>query len=266
MEATMQATPSPFPRFIAIASGKGGVGKTWFAVTLAHALAQAGRRVLLVDLDLGLANVDIQLGLVPRHDLGDVLEGHVSFAAACAPVPQGGFQVLAGRSGSGALAGADPARLDRVAALLGENGAGFDHVLLDLGAGLEGAVRHFAAWAQTVLVLATDEPTSLTDAYATLKLHAGDRPGGDARIVINQATSPAAARRTAEALRRACATFLGRTPPVLGAIRSDRRVADAIRAQTLLRTRHPASPASEDVGRIAALLTPAPLQAVPAGR
>ena len=241
-------------RFIAIASGKGGVGKTWFSVTLAHALARQGRRVLLFDGDLGLANIDIHLGLMPRHDLGDVLAGAATFGQAIAHHAPGGFDVLAGRSGSGALAALDPALLTQALALLAEHGAAYDHVLLDLAAGLDGGVRRMAAWAEAVIVLATDEPTSMTDAYATLKLYAADRPGGDARLVVNHAASPAAATRTAATIGKACQTFLGRAPRLLGTIRRDTRVPEAIRHQTLLLTRHPTSPAAEDVSRIATTL------------
>lgn len=242
------------PRFLAIASGKGGVGKTWFSITLAQALAKAGRRVLLFDADFGLANVDIQLGFTPKHDLGHVLAGAATLAHAIEHFTAGGFDVLAGRSGSGALAAMDPALLDRTLALLMAQSARYDHVLLDLGAGLEGGVRRLAAWADALVVLATDEPTSMTDAYATLKLHAADRPDGDVRLIVNKAGSAAGAERTAATIRRACSTFLGRAPAFLGGVRQDAKVSDAIRHQALLLTRHPSSHAAQDVERIAATL------------
>lgn len=246
--------PDLGPRFIAIGSGKGGVGKTWFSITLAQALARMGRRVLLFDADFGLANVDIQLGLVPKHDLGHVMAGVLKFEDAIETFAPGGFDVLAGPSGSGALASLNPALLERVFGLLAAHGTRYDHVLLDLAAGLEGGVRLTAAWADTLLVVATDEPTSMTDAYATLKLHAADRPNGDVRLVVNQASSPAAAQRTATIIGRACTTFLGRAPLFLGGIRRDPRVPLTIRHQALLLTRHPATAAAQDVERIAAAL------------
>ncbi len=187
MTANHVAGSAPAGPLIAIASGKGGVGKTWFAATLAHALARQGRRVLLFDGDLGLANVDIQLGLTPARDLSALLAGQATLAQCVLHHDGGGFDILAGRSGSGALATLDPASLERALGALRQAAPRYDAVLLDLGAGLERGVRRMSAYADTLLVLATDEPTSLTDAYAVLKLHAADRPGGDRRVVVNQA-------------------------------------------------------------------------------
>jgi flagellar biosynthesis protein FlhG len=254
----MTAMP-PWPTIVAIASGKGGVGKTWLAITLAHALSQAGQRVLLFDGDLGLANVDVQLGMTPVHDLGAVISHRLALTDAVTRHPDGGFDVLPGRSGSGALAALDPQALETTLATLRTQTTGYDLVLLDLGAGVERAVRRMAACADTLLVVATDEPTSLTDAYAVLKLHAADRPDGDARVVINLAPSRTAGERTFATLRRACATFLRKEPRLAGVIRRDDRVRDAIRRQTPLLTRHPACAAADDVQATArALALPVP--------
>jgi flagellar biosynthesis protein FlhG len=238
-------------RTIAIASGKGGVGKTWFAITLAHALARRGHRVLLFDADLGLANVDIQLGLTPRQDLGGVIAGRATLADATLQHPDGGFAIVAGSSGSGALSAIDPAALEQMLSALHVETARYDTVLLDLGAGLDRAVRRMSAWTDALLVLATEEPTSLTDAYAVIKLHAADQPRGDVRVVVNQATTRQGGERTFATLERACQAFLGRTPALAGVVRRDDRVRDAIRRQTLLLSRHPLSPAAVDVEAIA---------------
>ncbi|MBN9507618.1 MAG: AAA family ATPase [Alphaproteobacteria bacterium] len=240
-------------RLIAVASGKGGVGKTWLAVTLSHALARAGRRVLLFDADLGLANVDIQLGLVPEGDLGAVVAGRLPLERVLLR-HDAGFDVLPGCSGSGALAALDAPALEAVLRALREVARGYSDVVLDLGAGVEPTVRRLAAVADLLLVVATAEPTSLTDAYAVLKLHAADG-GGAARVVVNQASSRAAGERTYATLARACAAFLGRTPPCAAIIRRDERVSDAIRHQTPLLTRHPAAPAAADVEALAGALT-----------
>jgi flagellar biosynthesis protein FlhG len=210
--------------------------------------------VLLFDADLGLANVDIQLGLTPKQDLGGVVAGRATMADATLHHADGGFDIVAGRSGSGALSTLEPAALERVLVALGQQASRYDAVLLDLGAGIDRSVRRMSAWADTLLVVATDEPTSLTDAYAVLKLHAADRPDGDARVVVNLAATRAAGERTFATLQRACTTFLGRSPRLAGVIRRDDRVRDAIRRQTLMLTRHPASPAAADVEATASSL------------
>ena len=250
MSASIATPPHRRPRLLAIASGKGGVGKTWLSVTLSRALVQAGRSVLLFDGDLGLANVDIQLGIMPEHDLTAVIAGRRSVAQSAAMYPAGGFAVLAGRSGSGALSTLDPLMLDRVLAALAAE-TSVNDIVLDLGAGLDRSVRRMAAVADTLLVVATEEPTSLTDAYAVLKLANADRPGGDVRLVVNQATSKASAERTYGTLAQASSKFLGRKPPLAGVIRKDDHVRDAIRRQMLLQVRHPNTPAAQDVERLA---------------
>ena len=237
-------------RIIAIASGKGRVGKTWLAISLSHALARLGRRVLLLDGDLGLANVDIQLGLLPSRDIGAVIAGQAPLTECAVPYEPGGFAVLAGQSGSGALAGLLPTSLDRLLLAITRDET-FDHVVVDLGAGLDRTNRRMSSWADTLLVVATEEPTSLTDAYAVLKLHASDCPAGDVRLVVNLASSAAAGQRTFATLARASVTFLGKQPVLAGIIRRDDHVRDAIRRQTLLQVRHPNTAAAADVEQLA---------------
>jgi flagellar biosynthesis protein FlhG len=247
------ATPPASGRIVAIASGKGGVGKTWLAISLSHALARAGQRVLLFDGDLGLANVDIQLGLRPGPDLGAVVSGRLSLEDAVLK-HDGGFDILAGHSGSGALSAIDPVALERLLTGLRSAARSYTHVLLDLGAGLDRPVRRMASFADMLLVIATDEPTSLTDAYAVLKLHGGDASNAirEAQVVVNIAASKTTGARTYATLARACTSFLGRTPPLAGIIRRDDHVRDSIRRQSLLLARHPTCAAAADVEALAA--------------
>ena len=241
---------SPAGRMIVVASGKGGVGKTWFSISLAQALARQGRRVLLADADLGLANIDVQLGVQPERDLVGVLSGKLTTIEAATPITNAGFDVLAGRSGTGALASLSPAALDTFMATLQGARQHWQDVVVDLGAGLDMAQRRIAAASDLLLVVATEEPTSMTDAYAVLKLHSMDNPKGISRIVVNMADDRASGQRTYEALRRAAGAFLKRDIPLAGVVRRDPKVRDAIRHQTPLMTRHPSASAALDIEAI----------------
>ena len=235
----------------AIASGKGGVGKTWFSITLAHALSKKGQRVLLFDGDLGLANLDIQLGLMPKQDLSNVISGRLTLNQVIVDFPEAGFDIIAGRSGSGGLANIASSRLQMVGDDLALLSANYDTVLMDLGAGIERTVRQLAHNAKTCIVLLTDEPTSLTDAYAFIKIMHADRPEIEIKIVTNVVNSTREGERTYNTLLKACQGFLKISPQLLGVIRRDTRVREAIRSQTPLLTRFPNCEAAHDVESIA---------------
>jgi flagellar biosynthesis protein FlhG len=240
---------------IAVASGKGGVGKTWFAVTLAHALAQAGRRTLLFDGDLGLANVDVQLGLQPHRDIASIIAGETKIADAVTPFDGGaarnGFDIIAGRSGSDRLANLGAAKVVALRHDLEAFARNYDWVVLDLGAGIERTVRLMAANSRACLVVTTDEPTSITDAYAYIKVTAQERLPEGIRIVVNMASSTEEGERTYATLLRACREFLKIEPPFVGIVRRDDQVKDAIRRQIPIMKRNPNSEAARDVEQIA---------------
>ena len=240
---------------IAIASGKGGVGKTFLSTAIAGALARAGRRTLLVDGDLGLANVDVHLGIAPETDLAAVIAGWVELEDAVTPVSggvaNGGFDVLPGRSGSGALAELPNEEVARLAAGLTALALQYDHVLLDLTAGIEANVMRLARAADRALVVVTDDPASMTDAYAFIKVLRGYAPGVQPVVAINQADNRQRGRQTYEAIAKACQTFLGFRPPLAGVVTRDATVRESLRSQTPIMEKWPTSQAALDATSIA---------------
>lgn len=246
--------PTTMPAAIAVASGKGGVGKTWFSVTLAHALAETAP-TLLFDGDLGLANIDVQLGLAPDHDLSAAVEGKRDLSQVITKHGPTGIHIIAGRSGSTSLATVNTRRVAAIVRRLGELSGDYAHTILDLGAGVDSNVRTLAVKAGMIIVVLTEEPTSLTDAYAFIKLTAVRAPQCDLRVVVNQARGHSQGERTYQTLTRACQDFLQISPPLLGIVRQDPHVPGAIRAQSPLLTRSPHCDAAEDIRAIAAQIT-----------
>jgi flagellar biosynthesis protein FlhG len=265
IETTMARAPAGLTarcrearRIVAIASGKGGVGKTWLAITLSHALARQGKRVLLFDGDFGLANVDIQLGLTPEHDLGAVIAHGTDLDVAVTPVAATGFDVVAGKSGSGQLSSLSRQEVTGLRQGVIDLAPRYDHVVIDIGAGIDATQLILASAGGPALVVVTDEPTSLTDAYAFIKVASRLTPRPELKVVVNMATTRAEGERTYATLRRACESFLKFSPPLAGIVRRDAKVKDAIRHQVPFLTRHPNADAARDVEALAAGLAPPP--------
>ena len=256
------------PNLITIASGKGGVGKTWFAITLAHSLARQGKRVLLFDGDLGLANVDVQLGLTPEQDLANVIAGRITFGEAVTAFNGGadgvanyapedgeltgaGFDVVAGRSGSGTLGSLTRGQLAELIHGLKKISTSYDYVICDLAAGIDNAAKMLSTPSGKVYVVLTDEPTSLTDAYAYIKVMAMRFPDIPIEVVVNMATDPVEGKRTFATLAKACDNFLDFQPKLAGIIHRDTEVKKTIRQQAPLMDRSPMAKAAIDVRGIA---------------
>ncbi len=236
---------------IAVASGKGGVGKTWFSISLSHALAQAGKKVLLFDGDLGLANVDVQLGLMPRRDLNDVIRGRLGLDKVTQRFEDGGFDIIAGRSGQASLSALPSQRLVLLRDQLLEVADDYDVVIADLGAGVDRTVRMLSATATRTILITTDEPTSLTDAYAFIKLGNAAGMSKHIGIVVNMAPSAVEGEKTYKTLLKACENFLRLKPSLIGMIRHDPRVKESIRHQMPFLSRSPGSETAEDIEKIA---------------
>ncbi|MCP1334918.1 nucleotide-binding protein [Futiania mangrovi] len=236
---------------IAIASGKGGVGKTWLAVTLADALGrqQNAPRPVLIDGDLGLANVDVQLGLAPRRTLTALIEDGARIEDVLSDA--GHFDVASGASGSAALAAVSPSDLDRVASAAAALARTRHPVLIDLGAGVNRTVVRLCAAAGRILVVLTPDPTSLTDAYALIKVLNACNLADRVSVAVNMADSAAHGARTHAALATVCTSYLGISPPLLGTVRRDEAVRKAIRAQAPLLSVAPGCAAAQDLVALA---------------
>ncbi len=231
---------------IAILSGKGGVGKSNVTLNLALALQQTGASVLVIDGDLGLANVDVLMGFNPVHTLWDVLQGRATLDQAMHTDPSG-VRVLPAASGTGVQAGLDQAGCQQLIKAIRPLAEKHDFVLLDLGAGLSETVRLLARAAAARIVVTTPEPTAVTDAYALIKvLRTAHRLDGF-HLCINNVYEESETTLTRQRLLAACRKFLQVTLKMLGAIRHDMHVPDAVaRRQPLMRL-HPDCPAAMDI-------------------
>ena len=172
-------------RTLAVTSGKGGVGKTFVSANLAAALARRGERVLVLDADLGLANLDVVLNLFPKITLHDVFTGKAKLEDAILPAP-GGFSVLLAGSGLVEYSRLTAEIREQLLKIIETVAPRFDRILLDTGAGISDVVLYAVSLADDVLVVATPEPTSLTDAYATIKVLATQQQRTKISLVVNQ--------------------------------------------------------------------------------
>jgi flagellar biosynthesis protein FlhG len=237
-------------RVIAVTSGKGGVGKTHLSCNLALLAARTGRRTLVVDADLGLANADIVLGIDPHRHLGHLLEGSVPPEDVLAQGPEG-VQVLAASTGVQQLTHLDDAQKLRLVTALDYIEDRFDLVLVDCGAGIGDNVLFFAGAAQEVLLVVTPEPTSLTDAYAAVKVLSQQAGVQHFQVVVNQAPSEAHGRETWERLTRVTDRFLGARVSYLGHVPRDENLQRALMAQRPLVQLFPRSPSARALQTLA---------------
>lgn len=233
-----------------VASGKGGVGKTWLAITLSQALSLKGERVLLFDGDLGMANVDIQLGMLPRHDISEVIEGKSRLMDVISNYSKG-FDVISGRSGTGQFATLSEKVQTGILKQLHDVSETYATTVIDLAAGVDAMTQNMSGFGDVCLIVLTDEPTSMTDAYAFLKVmtkkHINMRPA----VVVNMAESPERGQKIYDGFAKVCENYLGFVPPLAGVIRKDPQVKQSICKQTPLFAMNPGSQAAKDVEKLA---------------
>lgn len=241
------------PRIIAITSGKGGVGKTNLSVNLSLALVQMGYRVALLDVDLGLANADIVLGVSPEYNLSHVLRGEKTINDIIVEGPLG-LKVLAGGSGVYDMANLNGWRLEAFANSIEQLNRDFDFVILDTGGGIHRNVLSFVLATTEVIVVTTPEPTAITDAYGIIKVIYQKNPHSQINLVVNMAHSPGEAEKAANKLNSVLQQFVNKQVTYLGYVLFDQHVSKAVADQLPVIIAHPSSMTSRSIQRIARFL------------
>lgn len=244
-------------RVIAVTSGKGGVGKSNITVNLALALARHGQRVLVIDADLGMANVDLLLGCTPAFNFSHLLNRTCSITEIIAQGP-GEIRYISGGSGIQNLANLSEIELFGITSQLSGLDDMADIILVDTGAGIAQNVLHFVSSADEVIVVTTPEPTAVTDAYAIIKTASAQHHQVKMYLVVNRVHSKNEAGDVVTSLTRACQRFLAVSIAELGFIQEDVSVGKAVRQQKPFYLLYPAAPASRCIDDIArTLLAPA---------
>jgi flagellar biosynthesis protein FlhG len=241
------------PRILAVASGKGGVGKTNLAANLAVNLSAQGHRVLLFDADLGLANVDVLFGLAPRHNVHDVLKRTERLQEIVVQGPEG-VSIIPASSGVTELVDLPAEEGLRLAQELTALAASYDMLIVDAPAGIGGHVMRFCAMADQVLLITTPEPTAITDAYALVKVLQRKRADLPIRLVVNMVGHADEGERVARAFGDITGHFLGRSVPYLGSLPWDTHVPLAVRRQKPFVTCYPNVRASYHLKQISQAL------------
>ncbi len=225
-----EAQQTRMPRILAVSSGKGGVGKSNISVNLAIALAQMGERVVVMDADMSLANVDVLLGLSPQHTLLDVLLGQKKLAEVMMPGP-GNIRIIPATSGIKRMAELTEVENRRFIDQLLSLKPFMDRIIIDTAAGLSPTVTTFCQGANEVLLVVQDEPTSITDAYALIKVLVKNHGVEKIMVVANRVENAKQGAQLFGKLKQACESFLGFTPDYLGFVPQDSQLVQAVKRQ-----------------------------------
>ena len=237
-------------RVIAITSGKGGVGKTNIVANLGLALSRLGEKVLMLDADLGLGNLDVLLGLAPKYNMSHVISGEKSIQEIILKGP-GNVEILPASSGIQDLTQLSKQQKIQILTELDLLIDSFDVLLIDTAAGISTNVLDFNATAQEILVVVSPEPTSLTDAYALMKVLSLKYSVKHCQLLVNQAASDQEGRDMYRQLNLVAERFLDISVQYFGCVLFDEKVTKSVRQQQILIELYPDSPASKCFGILA---------------
>ena len=242
-DAAPEGLPRPPPKVIAITSGKGGVGKTTVTVNLGTALAMSGKQTVLLDGDMSLANVDVLLGLTPKFNLSHVLEGRCTLEETILHGPHG-LMVIPASSGTKKMAELSRAENAGIVHSLSDFKPPVDVLLVDTGAGIADTVLTLSAASQEIIVVVTNDPASITDAYALIKVLSREHGVNRVQVLANQVANLGEARELYTGLERVAEKFLNVTLAFLGAIPHDDWLKAAIRKQRPVVELYPSAPSA----------------------
>ena len=237
-------------RVIAVASGKGGVGKTNVSVNLGVSLSKLGHRVLLMDADMGLANVDIMLGLQTKYNLSHVLDGEKTLHEIIVEGP-GGLKIIPAASGVRRMAQLNAMENAGIINAFSELSDDLDILIVDTAAGIADSVISFCRAAQEVVVVVTDEPASITDAYALVKVLSRDYQLSQFRLLANMSKSQAHGRQLYEKFAKVCEQFLDVSIDFLGTVPFDHDLRESVQKQVPVTVYRPNSLASQSFNQMA---------------
>lgn len=239
-------------RIYTVTSGKGGVGKSNFTANLALALQEKGKNVVLFDADLGMANLDVILGLTPNYNLNHVISGKKTLSDIILKGPND-IHLIPGGSGIQELANLSRYQLNNLISSWGDLGSEYDIILIDTGAGLSNIVINFVLAADETLVISTSEPTSITDAYGVVKVLSQHEQDLDMKLVINQATDKEGTK-IANRLTKTAREFLDLDIDLLGVLPEDRSVIKAVKKRSPFLLEYPKSKVAKKIRTLGAEL------------